>query len=233
MELKDKSSSMTGGFRDVCRDVMKKLSEIEKLYRNQWERLMKREHELKRTMLHDGIAALICIGIILLLAGFVKFSEKVMVGGVLLVLYSVIKILFPALCIVILCFFLPGFLRRFYNGMKNYIVMNEAIQTKIKFDNRITFKQEERFLSSKFTDIQGARQAYEKLESDYSGQFSETWDDNMEKVYNQLKEASDFQEYSASGLKQESLFKQAAFTVVIVIAVGIVVMYMLFANAKL
>jgi hypothetical protein len=215
------------GFRDMCGSLLNQISHVKELYKGQLNSLIKREQSLKHSILFDGIAALVCIAVIFLLVGFVKFSEKIMVEGAMLVLYGIIKFTLPGIALIVLCLVLPTFLRRLWVNMKNYYIMNEMGRVRIVSGDIITFKQEERFLNKKLNVIETARDEHDKLEAEHEGRYSDVWDERMQNDLNGLREASVFKEYYASSLKKDSEFKQLLFAAIVVISVGIGMLYIL------
>jgi hypothetical protein len=217
-----------GGYHDVCNSLLNQIKQVEKMYKDQQNGLKKRKQELKDSIIYDIKASIICVVIVLCLVGFVKFSEYIMIEGVMLLIYGVIKILLPAIALVILCFFLPNYLKRLDMNIRNSHMMNETFADEKGNGEIITFKQEERFLKDKLYDIQNVRDAHKKLEADYAGHFDEEWDDRMQSDVNRLRKASVFREYYARGTKKTEPVKQFLLSAVVIIFVGVIAVFIMF-----
>ncbi len=225
------SENPDGGFHDMCNSLLNQIKQVEKMYRDQFAGLKKRQVELKNQITYDIKASAVCIIFILLLVGFVRYSETVMITGPLLVLYGFIKIFLPAIAVVVLCFFLPIYLKRLQFNIRNYHVLNETFTDEKFISDVITFKQEERFLKDRLYDIDVARNAHKKLEVDYAGKFDEEWDERVQNDVDRLRKVSIFKEYYAKGLKKGSEIKQLLFPMFVLVVVGIIAAAILFAKS--
>ena len=216
-----------GGFHDTCNSLLNQIKQVEKMYRDQLKGLKARKQELKQEIKYDIKSIIICISIVVILILFVKFCEAVMIDGVLLMVYGVIKIFLPAAALVILCFFNTSYIKKLMFDIRKDNIMNETLEV-VNRSNVITFKQEESFLKKKLYDIEIARDAHKSIEIEYQGKFSDEWDDKITGDVARLREASIFKEYYAHGIEKGSIAGQAIVPALVTFVVGLPLALVLF-----
>ena len=217
-----------GGYHDTCNSLLNQIKQVERMYRDQLKGLKGRREDLKQEIKSDIKAVIICIVTVIMLVVFVKVCEKIMIDGVLLMIYAVVKIFLPAVALVVLCFINTFYIKKLLFDVKKNNIMNETLEA-VNRSNVITFKQEEAFLKKKLYDIEIARDAHKSVDREYQGKFSDEWDDKITNDVQRLRSVSIFKEYYAHGVEKGSAAGQMVIPLVVTLMVGIPLVVFLFA----